>query len=172
MTEPVLTTAHRSALAAMCRDVGAALVRFGRSLDATVVPAPRQLAAHEQLSPASAVTARVDAVSTPGRKLGRVQQSILGLPGLGGDAGLSAAEVASALGLAPPNAHQTLTTLAERALVERIGDDKPARWRLVARTSKPSRTPRKKVAAGVPSKTAAYSRRVRSSSVGRQGGGG
>ena len=171
MTEPLLTTAHRSALAAMCRDIGAALVRFGRSLDATVVPTPRQLAAHEQLPPAGAVSARVDAVSTPGRKLGRVQQSILGLPGLGDEAGLSAAEVAVALGLAAPNAHQTLTTLADRALVERIGDDKPARWRLVERAPKPSRAPRKKAAASAP-KTAAYSQRVRSSSVRRQGGGG
>ena len=140
MSEPVLTAANRVALAAMCRDVGAALVRFGRSLDASVAPAP----VRDRLAAGARVVPDAEAAPSdvPSRKLGRVQQSVLDLPGLRDSIGLSTGEVASALGIAPPNAHQTLTTLAGRGVVERVGEDKPARWRLVVRsttTAKPLR---------------------------------
>src|SRR5665213_124672 len=103
--------------------------------------------------------------------LGRNQQSILSLPGLGDDVGLSAAQVASALGLAPANAYQALTTLADRSLVVRIGGDKPARWRLVERAPTASRAPRRKAGANASSKaTASKSQRVLRSSGRQQGG--
>jgi hypothetical protein len=149
-----LPTVPRSALAALCRDVGTALVRFGRTLDATVAVAPGTQGPLASTAPAeatapSAVIATGAAPETS-RKLGQRQQALLALPGLREDLGLSSAEVAIQLEIAIPNAHAALTGLAGRNLVERIGDDKPVRWRLVDRgqpTSTPAKTSRRVPAA-------------------------
>jgi len=147
MADSIFTTAHRGALAALCRDVGAALVRFGRTLDATVVAAPSvsPVAKASLPTPASKDAGHVETSETS-RKLGSRQQALLAIGGLRTDAGLSSAEVAKALGVAVPNAHSALTTLVGRGLIEQVGDERPVRWRLIELT--PSKKPKQAKRAG------------------------
>lgn len=141
MTDSIFTTAHPGALAALCRDVGAALVRFGRALDASVAAAPSPTA---ERAIANQKTTERPEVSESSRKLGSRQRALLAIPGLRTDEGLSSAEVATRLAIAVPNAHAALTGLTGRNLVERVGEDKPARWRLVDREHSTASAPRNK----------------------------
>jgi hypothetical protein len=130
VTDSIFTTAHRGTLAALCRDIGAALVRFGRALDASVAaarsPTSEGVVANQE-------TAERPEVPETSRKLGSRQQALLAIPELRTDKGMSSAEAATHLAIAVPNAHAALTGLAGRNLIERIGEGKPTRWRLVDR---------------------------------------
>jgi len=144
VADSIFTTAHRGALAALCRDVGAALVRFGRALDASVAAAPAVSPKAKASLPMLASNDGHVKVSESSRKLGSRQQALLAIPGLRTDEGLSSAEVATRLAIAVPNAHAALTGLTGRNLIERVGEDKPARWRLVDRGQSTASAPRNK----------------------------
>lgn len=78
--------------------------------------------------------------ATRQRALGARQAAVLALPGLDADLGLSAREVADALGYAAPNATNLLKRLEAQGRLNRLPDERPARWR----------TPRPVATAGQP----------------------
>jgi DNA-binding MarR family transcriptional regulator len=55
--------------------------------------------------------------------------AVLGLGGLGDQVGLSASEVATALGYSPSNATNLLKRLEELQHLVRVPGERPARWR-------------------------------------------
>jgi hypothetical protein len=63
------------------------------------------------------------------RALGQRQLAVLGLGGLGDQLGLSASEVATALGYSPANVTNVLKRLEGLRHVLRVPDERPARWR-------------------------------------------
>ncbi len=63
------------------------------------------------------------------RALGQRQLAVLGLGGLGDQVGLSASEVATALGYSPSNATNLLKRLEELQHLVRVPGERPARWR-------------------------------------------
>jgi DNA-binding transcriptional ArsR family regulator len=63
------------------------------------------------------------------RALGQRQLAVLGLGGLGDPVGLSASEVATALGYSPANATNLLKRLEELKHLVRVPNERPARWR-------------------------------------------
>jgi DNA-binding MarR family transcriptional regulator len=63
------------------------------------------------------------------RSLGPRQLAVLALGGLSDRLGLSAADVAKALGYTTPNATNLLKRLEELDLLVRIAGERPARWR-------------------------------------------
>jgi hypothetical protein len=63
------------------------------------------------------------------RSLGQRQLAVLGLGGLGDQLGLSASEVATALGYSPANATNLLKRLEELTHLVRVPGERPARWR-------------------------------------------
>ncbi|MGY1810655.1 MarR family transcriptional regulator [Blastococcus sp. SYSU D00669] len=66
------------------------------------------------------------------RALGQRQLAVLGLGGLGDQLGLSASEVAKALGYSPANATNLLKRLEELEHLVRVSGERPARWRRVS----------------------------------------
>jgi CRP-like cAMP-binding protein len=63
------------------------------------------------------------------RALGQRQLAVLGLGGLGDQLGLTASEVATALGYSPANVTNLLKRLEELSHLVRVPDERPARWR-------------------------------------------
>lgn len=57
------------------------------------------------------------------------QQAVLVLRGLDKTLGLAATEVANAIGVTAPNAHKLLTGLERLGALERVANERPARWR-------------------------------------------
>jgi DNA-binding transcriptional ArsR family regulator len=77
-----------------------------------------------------ASSAASTAVDLPrARALGQRQLAVLGLGGLGDQLGLSASEVAKALGYSPANATNLLKRLEDLGHVVRVPGERPARWR-------------------------------------------
>lgn len=95
----------------LAEDIGRALLRFADTV--------REDAA----TPAE--TRRSDS-----RSRGRLQERVLELEGLSGEAGLAASEVAMLLEIAQSNATRVLHTLTERGDLERIAHERPSRWRV------------------------------------------
>jgi DNA-binding IclR family transcriptional regulator len=54
---------------------------------------------------------------------------VLSLGGLDAELGLSAGEVAAAIGLSAPNSHKLLAGLEALDALERVPDERPIRWR-------------------------------------------
>jgi DNA-binding transcriptional ArsR family regulator len=63
------------------------------------------------------------------QRLGERQMAVLALGGLADEQGLSASEVAKALGYAPANATNLLKRLEDLEYLTRVPDERPARWR-------------------------------------------
>ena len=61
--------------------------------------------------------------------LGQRQLAVLGLGGLGDQIGLTAGEVAKAMGYTPSNATNLLKRLEELEHLVRVPGERPARWR-------------------------------------------
>jgi DNA-binding MarR family transcriptional regulator len=77
-----------------------------------------------------AVSAARTALELPrARALGQRQLAVLGLGGLGDPVGLSASEVATALGYSPANATNLLKRLEDLKHLVRVPGERPARWR-------------------------------------------
>jgi DNA-binding transcriptional ArsR family regulator len=66
---------------------------------------------------------------TQRQRLGERQMAVLALGGLSDEQGLSAGEVAKALGYAPANATNLLERLEGLEYLTRVPDERPARWR-------------------------------------------
>ena len=94
-----------------------------------------RLAARLRAAHASGLDADTDAApgTSPGgeRALGARQVAVLGLAGLDEPYGMSAREVADALGYQAPNATNLLKGLEARGHLVRLSDERPARWRTV-----------------------------------------
>lgn len=91
---------------------------------------------------ATTLAERLRATATPEPLLGDLeagrgprQRELLDLEALDTTAGMTAEQVAQALGVALPNAHKLLTKLEARELVQRIPESKPTRW---CKTASPS----------------------------------
>jgi DNA-binding transcriptional ArsR family regulator len=63
------------------------------------------------------------------QRLGERQMAVLALGGLADEHGLTAGEVAKALGYAPANATNLLKRLEDLEYLTRVPDERPARWR-------------------------------------------
>lgn len=68
-------------------------------------------------------------VRLPKGGFGPRQQEVLGLRGLDTAHGLSAPDVATSLGYSRPNAQNLLKRLEELGVLQRVPDERPARWR-------------------------------------------
>ncbi|MFC8502482.1 hypothetical protein ACFUC1_08985 [Pedococcus sp. NPDC057267] len=101
------------AMAQLAEDVGRALLRFADTL--------------RQERQAVEATRRSD-----GRTRGALQERVLALEGLAAQGGMSAAEVAEPLAVAPSNATRALNALADRGDLEVIEGERPMRWRFPA----------------------------------------
>jgi len=104
-------TTEREALAALADDVGSALVRFAESLR-TSAPEPTT---NESASPAAARGTR--------------QKAVLKLRGIATEDGLTAVEVANAVGVRQPNAYKLLESMVEKGWLERVPETEPGHWR-------------------------------------------
>ena len=104
-------TAEREALAALADDVGSALVRFAESLR-TSAPEPTT---DETASPAAARGAR--------------QKAVLKLKGIATEDGMSAVEVAKAVGVRQPNAYKLLESMVDKGWLQVLPDVEPTHWR-------------------------------------------
>lgn len=113
MTTP---PASPTAWAQLLEDVGHALLRFADTI-------------REEDAQAAAPA------GVPRRKRGALQTSVLGLPGLGDEDGLTASEVADELDIPQSNAQRTLKALTDQKLLERLPEERPYRWRLAAEGS-------------------------------------
>ena len=81
-------------------------------------------------APSNGASAAEVAVELPrARALGQRQLAVLRLGGLGDQVGLSASEVATALGYSPANATNLLKRLEELKHLVRVPGERPARWR-------------------------------------------
>ena len=63
------------------------------------------------------------------QRLGERQMAVLALGGLADEQGLSAGEVAKALGYTPANSTNLLKRLEDLEYLTRVPDERPARWR-------------------------------------------
>jgi DNA-binding MarR family transcriptional regulator len=79
-------------------------------------------------APSSEATSAADELPRV-RALGQRQLTVLRLGGLGDQLGLSASEVATALGYSPSNATNLLKRLEELQHLVRVPGERPARWR-------------------------------------------
>lgn len=91
----------------------------------------RLRALHPAPDPASTASAAGPAATDVGRAqpLGQRQLAVLGLGGLGDQPGLSAGEVAKALGYTASNATNLLKRLEEREYLVKVPGERPTRWR-------------------------------------------
>lgn len=76
---------------------------------------------------ATEVTAAVSRVPRGG--LGPRQEAVLALGGLDAEPGMTTGEIATAVGSARTNTHKLLVRLEDLGALERMPDERPARWR-------------------------------------------
>ena len=112
-----MDTTEREAAAALAEDVGQALLRYAERLRA----APTD----ETFTGSPAKTPRAGRQRT-GQPRGKQQQAVLAMRGLA--RGVTAAQVAAAVGLKLPNAYKTLGTLVDGGWLEVIPGEEPTRW--------------------------------------------
>ena len=87
-------------------------------------------AAERAAAPPQSTTQRPARSSSQRQRLGERQVAVLALGGLADEHGLSAGEVAKALGAAQSNVTKLLNRLQELEHLVRVPEERPARWRL------------------------------------------
>ncbi len=103
---------HATALADLAESVGRALVQYSQAIRPR--PATDDTASPSPLAPA-----------------GKRQRAALELAGIHTEAGLSAAEIASGVGITQPNAYSLATRMVEAGWLVQVADAEPRRWRSV-----------------------------------------
>ena len=112
---------EREALAGLAEDVGQALILYAERM--------RAAPSTTEASPSSGTVTR----KSTDLPRGEQQKAVLALKGL--SEGLTAAEVATAVGQKKPNAYKTLAALVDGGWLEQIPDEEPTRWRLAGKGS-------------------------------------